>query len=306
MQPLNAATPQVRIEEPAARSAKADPAPSRLTYRLQRLMLTPLFRRFLRLGLPFCLTMAIGSAYFNDPERQEAIAHFIADIRQQIETRPEFMVKLLAVEGASSSVEEDIREIFPLDLPSSSFDIDLAHVRSMIVGLPAVADANVRIRRGGTMVIEVSEREPVAVWRNWDGLGLVDAHGYVVADIKRRAERADLPVIAGKGADRDVAGAMEILAAAQPLGDRVLGLVRMGERRWDVVLTREQRILLPEERPVRALERVIVLDEVQDMLERDVTVVDMRLAGRPTVRMNAPAIEEWWRVMQASAEAGEQ
>lgn len=273
-----------------------DPAPSRLTYRMQRLMLTPLFRAVLRVGLPFCVALAIGAAYLADEKRQAAILLAIADLRHQIETRPEFMVKLLAVEGASASVEEDIREIFPFDLPASSFDIDLDHVREMIVGLPAVADAHVRIRRGGVLVAQVVEREPVAVWRNWDGLGLVDRHGYVVADIAQRWDRPDLPLIVGKGGDKDVPGALEILQAAAPLGDRVKGLVRIGERRWDVVLDRGQRILLPEDAPVRALERVIVLDEIQDMLERDVVVVDMRLADRPTVRMTEQAVEEWWRV----------
>ena len=278
-----------------------DPAPSRLTYRFQRLMLTPLFRGLLRVGLPFCLTFGAAGLYLMDEKRQEAIALTIADFRHQIETRPEFMVNLLAVEGASATVEEDIREIFPFDFPASSFDIDLDHVRDMIVGLPAVADANVRIRRGGVMVAEVTEREPVAVWRSWDGLMLVDRHGYVVAEIDRRSERPDLPVIAGKGGDKDVAGALAILRAAAPLGDRLKGLVRVGERRWDVVLDRGQRVLLPEVNPVRALERVIVLGEVQDMLERDVTTVDMRLADRPTVRMNAPAVEEWWRVTNLMA-----
>ena len=72
--------------------------------------------------------------------------------------------------------------------------------------------------------------------------------------------------------------------------------MRVGERRWDVVLDRDQRILLPTEAPVRALERVIALSEAQDMLERDVAVIDMRLADRPTLRMTAEATENWWRI----------
>ena len=282
-------------------SKPCDPAPSRWSYRYQRLMLTPGFRKLLKVGVPFCLSFAIGTAYLSDAERQEEIVLAIADLRHQMETRPEFMVELLAIEGASQGVEEDVREMFPFDLPASSFDIDLTLVRELVVGLPAVADADVRIRRGGTMVVEVTEREPVAVWRTWDGLGLVDRDGYVVADLKSHSERSDLPMIAGDGGNEEVPQALEILAAAAPLGDRVLGLVRMGERRWDVVLDRGQRILLPEERPVSALERVIVLDQAQEMLERDVLIVDMRLAGRPTVRMHAEAAEEWWRVTQMMA-----
>ena len=74
----------------------------------------------------------------------------------------------------------------------------------------------------------------------------------------------------------------------------------MGERRWDVVLDRDQRILLPENAPVQALERVIALSEAQDILERDLAAVDMRIAARPTLRMNKAAVSEWWRIRQLS------
>ena len=63
-----------------------------------------------------------------------------------------------------------------------------------------------------------------------------------------------------------------------------------------MVLDRGQRIMLPAERPVQALERVIALNEVQDLLERDVAVVDMRIGARPTVRLNENAVAELTRI----------
>lgn len=278
-----------------------DPAPSRWSYRFQRLMLTPLFRKALRFGVPFCLTIGLGIAYFSDEKRQEQLVLAVADLRHQIETRPEFMVKLLAVEGASVSVEEDIREIFPYDLPISSFDMELDDIRRMIEGLPAVADASVRIRRGGVLEATVTEREPVALWRTRDGLATIDIEGEVIRDVTARADHPDLPVIAGVGAERAVAEALQILRAAAPLSQDLRGLVRIGERRWDVVLQRGQRIMLPVANPVRALERIIVLNETQDMMERDLVAVDMRLADRPTIRMSEGAVEEWWRVTNLTA-----
>ncbi len=280
-----------------------DPAPSKWSYRYQRLMLTPLFRKVLRVGLPFSLTFGLASYYLSDEARQEKIVLTIAEIRHQIETRPEFMVNLLAVEGASMAVEEDIREIFPIEFPISSFDMELEEIRALIVDLPAVADANVRIRQGGVLVAEVAERQPVAVWRSREGTAVIDLDGVRIAELASRTERPDLPVVAGKGANTAMDEALKILAAAAPLKARVRGLVRMGERRWDLILDRDQRILLPEQNPVRAVERVIVLGDVQEMLERDLVAVDMRLSARPTIRMNERAVEEWWRVKDMSVEA---
>ena len=39
--------------------------------------------------------------------------------------------------------------------------------------------------------------------------------------------------------------------------------------------------MLPENHPVQALERVIALSDAQDLMARDVAVVDMRLEARP-------------------------
>ncbi|WP_306116732.1 MULTISPECIES: cell division protein FtsQ/DivIB [unclassified Roseovarius] len=278
-----------------------DPAPSRWSYRYQRLMLTPLFRKVLRVGVPFGLSFGLATAYLSDEARREQVLLTYADIRHQIETRPEFMVNLLAVEGASTAVAGEIREVFPIEFPVSSFDLDLNDVRQTIKALPAVADVDVRIRNGGVLVAEVTERQPVALWRTRDGLSVVDLEGVRIAAIESRTARPDLPVVAGKGADQAIPEALNILAAAAPLEGRVRGIVRIGERRWDLVLDRDQRILLPERTPVRAIERVIVLGDVQDMLERDLVAVDMRLGARPTIRMNARAVEEWWRVTNYTA-----
>jgi cell division protein FtsQ len=107
-----------------------------------------------------------------------------------------------------------------------------------------------------------------------------------------------LPLIAGEGANEHVDEAMELIRTAEPLGKRLRGVVRMGARRWDVVLDRDQRILLPATGAVTALEYVIALEGAQDVLSRDVARIDMRLGGRPTIKMNNDATQELWRIRQ--------
>lgn len=284
---------------------KFDPAPSRWSYRYQRLMLTPLFRKTLRVGLPFALALGAGIMFFTDPNRQEALVQKVTDIREQIETRPEFMVQLLEVEGASAPVEEVIREVFPFKFPISSFDADLDAVRVLIEDLPAVADASVRIRKGGVLVAKVVERQPIALWRVQDGLNIVDVEGVVIGKVLEHPKLMEMPIIAGTGAEKAVPEALELSRAAKSLDAEVRGLVRIGERRWDVVMESGQRIMLPVDNPQQALERVIVLDDIKDMLNRDLSVVDMRIAERPTIRMNENAADDWWQVSQTTAGAVE-
>ena len=202
----------------------------------------------------------------------------------------------MVIDGASDGVRADIRAVVPYDLPASSFDLDLPAIRARIEGIPAVAQAAVRVRQGGVLSVEVTERVPVALWRTRDGIRVLDREGVSIAMVDSRAARPGLPVMTGAGADAHVAEALDILEAAQPLKMDIRGLVRMGARRWDVVLDDGKRIMLPETHPVRALERVIVLNAAHEMLERDLVAVDMRIGARPTVRLSDYATQEWWRI----------
>ncbi|MDU8943100.1 cell division protein FtsQ/DivIB [Ovoidimarina sediminis] len=269
----------------------SDPAPSRSAYKLQRLMLTPGVRIFLRWGLPVACIAFTAGIWASDADRREALIEGAAEMRREIQQRPEFMVNLMSIEGASDEVQADLREILPIDFPLSSFDLDLEAIRARAEEIDAIAEASVRVRAGGILEIIVSERIPAVVWRSRDGLELLDEHGHRVAGLATRSDRPDLPLLAGDGAETAVPEALALMEAAAPLSDRMRGLLRVGERRWDVVLDRNQRILLPEANPVPALERVIALDEVRDLLARDLTVIDMRTPERPTLRMGEAASE---------------
>ena len=285
-------------------TARPDPAPSRLKYRMERLMLTPLFRVLLRFGLPCLLTFGIASWWLSYDDNRMKIIDTYADLRSQVESRPEFMVNMMVVDGASDIVADGIRQILPLDFPISSFDLDLEAMREVVIALDPVKSARLYVRQGNVLQVDVVERVPVVLWRNEQGLQLLDNEGVLVGPAFLRADWPELPLIVGDGANKYVTEALDLVAAAEPLSARLRGLVRMGERRWNVVLDRDQRILLPETDAVQALERVIAMDQAVDMLERDLLAVDLRLPSRPTLRMANGAMQELLRIR--AIESGEQ
>ena len=268
-----------------------DPAPSRLAYRLNRLMLTPRFRTFLRYGLPVLIVASIGAFWASDADRRQDASDRIAEIRRQIQERPEFMVHMMSVEDVSDTVAADIRDLLALDFPQSSFDLDLDAIRAEVETLDAVASASVQIRGGGVLSIAVSERVPAIIWRTSEGLTLLDHEGNRVSSLAARADRADLPLLAGQGAHEAVPEALQLLGLANPIAPRIRGLLRVGERRWDIVLDRDQRIQLPEKDALSALGKVIALDGAQDLLARDIAAIDFRNPRRPVLRLTTGAID---------------
>ena len=273
-------------------TGRFDPAPSRWAYRVERLWLTPLFRLFVRAGLPFLVVFLATTIYLADQARRDVIIGQYMAIKHSIQQRPEFMVKLMSIEGASDEIAEDIREIMALDFPISSWDLDLEEMRQRAMGLDAIADAKIQIRPGGILQFSISQRQPAIVWRRGDGLEVLDPLGLRVGPLDARTDRADLPLIAGAGADIAAVEARRLFAVAAPIHDQIRGLVRVGERRWDVVLDDGQRILLPTTGAVAALERVMARAQMQDLLDRRIDIIDMRNPERPTIRVAPDVMDE--------------
>lgn len=281
---------------PEAGQGRRDPSPSRFAYRLHRLWLTPLVRALLRTGLPAFAVVGFVAVYLSDDENRAAIAMRLSDLREAVEQRPEFMVTEMAIEGVTPEIRDALAAHGPSRFPVSSFDLDLAALKRTFEAFDVVRRADLRVGADGVLRVEIVQRLPALVWRRGSELLLVDAEGHRIARLSRRSARADLPLIAGAGAAARAPEALELIAAAGPVSDRLRGLVRVGERRWDVVLDRDQRIRLPEEGAVAALERVLALDRARDLLARDVRSIDMRIAERPTVRLAAGAVTELKRI----------
>lgn len=271
---------------------RRDPAPSRWTYRMQRLWLTPLFRVAVRVGLPVFLIALVSGLYLKDDTRRAELTGVFTGMIDKFQARPEFQVKLVSVEGASTDLAEAIRSRLDLKLPQSSFDLDLDAARQRIEALDAVAKADLRVRSGGVLQVQITERVPALVWREEDRIEMLDATGARVAGLSARSDRPDLPLIAGDGAGKVASEALDLFGVASGIMPRVRGLVRVGERRWDLVLDRNQKIMLPEVNAVAALERLIALDKAEDLLARDILTVDLRNEQRPVLRLAPNAMNE--------------
>ena len=276
---------------------------SRFGYRLQRMWLTPGYRVFVKFGAPVLAVMIAALVFFADEARRQAlVGHFNAAYDAFID-RPEFMITSLELPEMTPELEQALRQKLDIDLPQSSFRVDLDALRQDVETLDWVRSADLRLLSGGVIALSVTERSPTILWRSDDGLELLDAEGVRVAFVTHRNVRSDLPLIAGKGADTQISEALQLLDSAAPLGHRLRGLVRMGERRWDVVLDREQRIRLPETNPVAALERVVALEQAQDLLSRDLLVADMRNPSRPILQVSEGAMETLRDIRSQTMEA---
>lgn len=264
---------------------------SRLAYRMQRFWLTPAYRRMVTLVLP-CVVLAVGLlALASDPRVQEAARTQYDAAWSAFVDRPSFEVRALRLPDLSPELDFAIRAILEPQLQKSSFRLDLQSLRAEIEALDAIRFADLRLVGDGVLAVTLTHRVPATLWLTGSTLQVLDAEGHRVGFALSRSAAPDLPLIAGDGANTQVAEALALFEAASSLGDRVLGLVRVGERRWDVILTSDQRIRLPEIHAIAAMEKVVALHQAQDLLDRDLMVTDLRNPARPVLQVSDGALE---------------
>lgn len=169
---------------------------------------------------------------------------------------------------------------------------DLDEVRDRLRALPWIADASVQRRLPDTLVIEVTERKPVALWQLHGQLAAIDISGRVLA--RERLERwNDLPILVGANANTRVREALELIAAT-PLGRDMFAATLVGGRRWDLRFKSGEVLALPDQpgQARAALASFARLDAKgpDRLLGGRFTRFDMRLPGRMIVA--GPAVAE--------------
>ncbi len=170
---------------------------------------------------------------------------------------------------------------------------DLDAVRTRLRALPWIADASVQRRLPDTLVIEVSERRPVALWQlNRRLVGAIDISGRVLA--RERLERwNELPILIGPGANQRAREALALIAAT-PLGRDLFAATLVGGRRWDLRFNSGEVVALPDQPGLAraALASFARLDAKgpERLLGGRFTRFDLRVPGRMTVA--GPAVAE--------------
>ena len=272
--------------------ANIDPAPSIISYRLMRLMLIPRLRLILTLGIPslviFCGTLIL----FLNINVHENIEALKKDLKRALVERPEFMIKVASVDGASDELAHEIREIMPLDFPVSYFDLDIKYLHKVLNDIPAVASAAIKVTVSGVLQIDISERIPAFIWRKDDVISVIDEKGEFIRLATSRLDYPELPLVVGEAANLSIADISSLMEDNQYFLQQVRAFVRVGERRWDLVLDNNLRIMLPQTEFLAAFDRLMLMSQSGSLFSNQLSSIDMRLVERPTVRVGAASEDQ--------------
>jgi cell division protein FtsQ len=197
-----------------------------------------------------------------------------------------FRVRSVDVKGVRRM---DSRPVFAIATDQKSMAmplVDVAAIRERLLRYGWVKDARVSRRLPDTLVIDIVERKPAALWQDGQQLSLIDAEG-VVLDRVPISAMPDLPLLIGPGANAQSRGLDALLSGAPTLKPQLESASWVGRRRWDLNFQTGETVALPEgqEAAKAALAKFAKLDKSAGLLGRGIVRIDLRIPGKMTVRL---------------------
>ena len=123
--------------------------------------------------------------------------------------------------------------------------VDVAGIRRQLLRFGWVKDARVSRRLPDTLVIDIVERAPSALWQNQGQLALIDKEG-VVLDRVPVDKMPDLPLLIGPGANGQAEQSGRLMDAVPTLKPQLASATWVGGRRWDLNFQSGETVALPE------------------------------------------------------------
>ncbi|WP_022683090.1 cell division protein FtsQ/DivIB [Sphingobium bisphenolivorans] len=197
-----------------------------------------------------------------------------------------FEVEKVEVRGVERMDELPIYNIALGQVNRSMLALDLPKVRAEMLNLGWVKDARISRRLPDTLVVDIVERDPVAVWQHDGQLHLIDVQGVVLQSVSASA-MPDLPLVVGPNANRQTAGLNKLMENAPALKPMLAGATWVGNRRWDLRFQSGETLSLPEgDKPsATALVNFARMDGVNRLLGRGIVKFDMRDPDRFVLRL---------------------
>ncbi len=207
----------------------------------------------------------------------------------QMTARAGFRLDTLYLEGRSRTPMAEINKAIGLNKGEPILQLSLQELKERLEAVGSIRDVAVERELPNRLAIRIVEREPVAIWQNKGKLVLVDDKGVAMPDVDMAAYR-NLPLIVGKDAPTQVSEVLGLLQSSKELSKRFSAAVRISGRRWNVHLKDGTQIKLPEQDAAKAWEALAKLHTKQKLLDRDVKVIDLRVAGRLFIKTSPEEI----------------
>jgi cell division protein FtsQ len=232
---------------------------------------------------------ALGYGVVKGQHVPDVIAWF-KDARDTVANTVGLRIAAISLAGSKEVSREEILTTAGVTGRASLLFLDADAARAHLMANPWIDDAAVLKLYPDRLQITITERQAFALWQKSGRTSVIASDGTVLEPFVER-RYVGLPLVIGDGAQREAKDFLAVLDRYPDIKSQVRASIRVADRRWNLLLLNGIDVRLPETDVAAALDRLVALDRDKKLLSRDITMVDLRLPDRVTVRQSDAAAQ---------------
>ena len=271
-----------RMVDPRALPVPQRTPRQKLANRLNRALV--LHGRLIRRSVMVAALLAGSVAIYQVREPIGHLANTVGAFAQGNFAQAGLAIGEIVISGQTLTSEQQIFDALGIQPHTSTLGFDVEAARQRIAELPAVATVTVRKTYPGDVTVLVTEKQPVARWAVDGVTFLIDGKGDQIGEAG--PAYTNLPLVIGDGAADDALVMIRALNGFPMLQEGLVALSRIADRRWDLIYDTGLRVQLPEQGVAQALGHLVTYQTDYQLLDRDVSIIDLRVDSVVAVRPN--------------------
>lgn len=186
-----------------------------------------------------------------------------------------FKLEKVILDGQVNMLTNDIVSLINADIGTPIFDVNIHLIKQRLEQNSWVLNAIVERRLPNTLYIGILERKPIAIWQSNKELHLIDSNG-VIIKTNNIIAFSHLPHVVGRGANIHANQLILYFNSDSGLASQITAAVRHGDRRWDLLLTNNITVKMPEADFTQAWQYLVKLAQANKLFNQKYKVIDLR------------------------------
>ncbi len=196
-----------------------------------------------------------------------------------------FYVNNVLITGRIRTPSSDIANALHLTKEMPMTQVDLRQAFNKLSQLPWIKTVQIHRQLPNLIHLRIVEKTPIALWQKNGKYHPIDSEGHLIATSFKGLEY--LVILVGDNAPEYAPELVNEISKYPELARRTMSAIRIGNRRWNLILDNVQNgltIELPEEGLAYALQRLDVLHQKHQILNRQLSLIDLRLPNKLIVQ----------------------
>jgi len=201
-----------------------------------------------------------------------------------------FKVKDIKIVGTEKTNPYELKQKLSSNL-NNLITFDKDHAKSLLEEFGWVKRANIKKIYPNTLSINIIESDPFAIFYSKQGIFLIDIDGEIISSDPDINKYESLLAVRGEQAEIKLGEIIKEINISFPeVRNKVNGLEFVDKRRWNIFLSNDLLVKLPDTEINESLKNLKKLFNDKQILDSNIIEVDLRIKGRAVIKVDGEKV----------------